>query len=119
MNLHLPSSGSLIEALLNNLGNTVADADGGTLVAAVSETQLDQALDAMKRGDIEYVILEDGDAFLQAAGEGDGPYVVQFTPGSEQNLIDLRGGATAATVRDVFRSFLRGEVGWRIRYPWG
>ena len=118
MNLRIPGSGSVLEALLDNLGNTVADAVGGRLVSSVSEAQLDQALDALARGDIEYVILEDGDAFLQAAGEGDGPYVLQFTPGSGQDLIDLRGGANADTMRDIFRRYRGGDSDWRIRYSW-
>ena len=119
MNLRLPGSGSILEALLDNLGNTVADAVGGTTVPSVSEAQVDQALEALTSGEIEYVILEDGEAFLQAAGEGNGPYVVQFTPGSDQDLMDLRDGANAATIRDIFRRYLRGDPAWRIRYSWG
>ena len=45
--------------------------------------QLDEALSALTRGDVEYLILEEGDCFLQVAGEGDGPYQVQRSDGGD------------------------------------
>ena len=50
------------------------------------------ALDAMTRGEIEYVILEEGDEFLQAAGDGAGPYALQFSPASGDGLEEVGGG---------------------------
>jgi hypothetical protein len=114
MNLRLPGSGSMFEALLDSPGRTVADLTGATVVSSVSEEQLARALDALERGEIEYVILEDGEAFLQAAGEGAGPYAVQFSPGSGGDLIEIGRAADAAAMRETLRRYRRGDPAWRI-----
>ena len=89
--MRLPDSGSLIGSIVNGLGHTTADGTG-VAVDGVTEAQLVDALDAMTRGEIEYVILEEGDEFLQAAGDGAGPYALQFSPASGDGLEEVRGG---------------------------
>ena len=76
MILRLPESGSLVASLLSGL-DQVSGSAGGDTVDDVSPEQLDEALAAMRRGEIEYVIVEDGDDFIQAAGDGEGPYQVR------------------------------------------
>ena len=67
----------------------------------VSEAMLIEALDAMARGDIEYVILEEGEAFLQAAGSGDSVYQVQYRKSEAEPLIEMSGSIDSQTVRRV------------------
>jgi hypothetical protein len=114
MDLRLPGSGSMLEVLLDNLGKTAADPTGASVVSSVSEEQLERALDALERGEIEYIILEDGEAFLQAAGDGAGPYAVQFSPGTGQDLIEISAGADVNTMRETLRRYRRGDPAWRI-----
>jgi hypothetical protein len=110
MNLRTPGSGGVLESLLNGLGRTASSGDDWTL-EGVSEAQLAEALDAMQRGDIEYVILEHGDDFLQTAGEGDGPYALEFN--SAGNMEEIRGGADATTMRAALFAYRRGDPAWR------
>lgn len=95
MNLRLPGSGSMFEALLDSFGRTAADLTGANVVSSVSEEQLDRALDAL--------------AFLQAAGAGAGPYAVQFCPGSGGDLIEIGRAADAAAMRETLRRYRRGD----------
>jgi len=115
VNLRLPESGSLLESLLSGLGKTVAEGTGDT-VADVTAAQVTQALDALVRGDVEYVILEDGDAFLQAAG--DGPFMLQHNNGDGSPMIAVSGGVDEKAMRAAFASYLRGDAGWRTAGAW-
>jgi hypothetical protein len=118
MDLRLPSSGGLIESLLDGLGRSASDSAGGTIVSGVTAPQLDQALDALRQGHIEYVILEHGDTFLQAAGEGDGPYHVQFSPGPAGPMLEIRGGVRAERMRSILREYLQSRDFWRTGPEW-
>ena len=111
MNLRLPDSGSLFGALLDGLGQTSEFNSGDQAIASVTAAQLDEALAAMTRGDIEYVVIEDGDRFLQAAGDGDGPYDVQVDDGSG-TLREITGGTDATTMRRVMHAYLAGDASW-------
>jgi len=117
MLMRLPESGSLAASLLSSLGRTVADGTG-IAVDGVGEAQLADALAALSRGDIEYVILEAGDEFVQAAGEGDGPYALQFSPASGDGLQEVPGGVVAAAVRDALKAYRRGDPAWRRPFQW-
>ena len=124
MFMRLPDSGSLLGSIVNGLGHTVADGNG-IAIDAVTEAQLGEALTAMASGDLEYVILEDGDAFVQAAGDGAGPYALQFSPavgprhGGSPRRRDRRGDARRAPRLSPRRPGLAqpvrvvGDVGWR------
>jgi hypothetical protein len=111
MLMRLPESGSVIGSIAGGLGRTTMDGTG-IAVDAVTEPQLGDALDAMARGDIEYVILEDGDAFVQAAGDGAGPYALQLSPGSGDGLQEVRGGVGGETMRGVLLAYRRGDPAW-------
>jgi hypothetical protein len=87
-------------------------------IDAVSEAQLVDALDAMTRGDIEYVILESGDDFLQAAGDGAGPYALQFSQGTAGVMEEVRGPVDAFAVRAVLVAYHRGDPRWRGSHEW-
>lgn len=118
MNLRLPESGSLVESLLGRLGASPNDPASGTVVEHVSEADITAALDALVRADIEFVILEHGDEFLQAAGAGTGPYALQFSPDATGSLQEVPGGVDAETMRSAVMAYGRGEAGWRGGLGW-
>ena len=97
--------------MLDGLGTPSYSAAGDLSIAGVTDAQLDDALAALSRGDIEYVILEDDDHFLQAAGEGDGPYQVQRSDGGE-TMHEIVGGITGTAMRQLLHDYLRGDARW-------
>ena len=117
MLLRLPESGSLLATLVNGLGRTIADGEG-VAIEDVAEGQLVEALSALSRGEIEYVILEEGDEFVQAAGEGTGPYALQCNPAGGAGLQDVPGGVSEAAMREALLAYRRGEAGWRRAFQW-
>jgi hypothetical protein len=117
MLMRLPDSGSLLGSIVNGLGHTVADGNG-IAIDAVSEAQLGEALTAMASGDLEYVILEDGAAFVQAAGEGAGPYALQYNPASGVGMEEVAGGVTEGAMRVALLAYRRGDPGWRSPFEW-
>lgn len=110
MDLRWPESGSLLDALFSEVSASTQTGAGS--LAGVTPAQLDEALLSLQRGDIEFVILEDGPAFMQAAGAGDGPYQVQVTLDGD-TLHDLQGEVDAATMARVLRAYLHGDARWR------
>lgn len=118
MVMRLPGSGTLLESLLNGLGQPAVPTDSGTSVDAVSEAQLKEALNSLAHGEIEFVILEDGPAFLQAAGEGDGPYAVEHCENEGAPLTGIDGGVDRATAERVMLAFRRGDAAWRLSHSW-
>ncbi len=117
MFMRLPESGSLIGSIVTGLGRTVVDGNG-IAVDAVTEAQLVEALVAMAAGELEYVILEDGDEFLQAAGDGGGPYALQFNPASGDGLLEVQGGVSDAAMRTALLAYRRGDRAWRSPFRW-
>jgi hypothetical protein len=118
MNLRLPASGLLLESLLGRLGASPMDAAGATTVERPTEAQIVEAIEAMAQGHIECVILEDGDRFLQAAGDGAGPYVLQYSPGGMEAMLQVPGGVDAGMMRTVLLAYARGDLGWRGALGW-
>jgi hypothetical protein len=118
VNLRLPASGSLLESLLNHLGRAPNDPSGDVKVEGVTEAHTVDALDALERGDIEYMILEHGDEFLQAAGTGDGPYALQVGSTATETMFEVRGGVDRITMRRVLLGYRSGDAGWRGSLAW-
>jgi hypothetical protein len=116
MLMRLPDSGSLLGSIVNGLGHTTADGSG-IAIDAVGAAQLAEALTAMASGDLEYVILEDGGAFVQAAGEGTGPYALQFSPASGL-MEEVPGGVTDDAMRGALLAYRRGDPSWRRPFSW-
>ena len=118
MNLRLPASGSLVEVLFDRLAASPTDPTGSTPIENVTDADVLSAIDAMQRGDIEYVILENGDEFLQAAGEGNGPYALEVSTDTAGLMVGVRGGVDAETMRKVFLAYLRRDPAWRGALEW-
>jgi hypothetical protein len=65
----------------------------------------------------EFIILEaDADTFLQAGGEGDGPYTLEYKEAGKQ--FRAVGELTKHEVKEAFLDYLRGSSGWRTRHEW-
>jgi hypothetical protein len=95
------------------------DGAGDTTLEDVSELELIAALDSMARGNIEYVIIENGDEFLQTAGEGAGPYAIELRSDSGDHMLHVPGGVDVETMRAVLLAYRRGDLGWRGALEWG
>jgi hypothetical protein len=115
--MRLPESGSLLATLASGLGRSIADGEG-VAVDGVAEAELATALSALSRGEIEYVILEDEHEFVQAAGEGAGPYALQFNPAGGTGLQDVPGGVSEAAMREALLAYRRGDTAWRRPFQW-
>jgi hypothetical protein len=114
--MRIPGSGSILESVLNGFGTDAVGGDDAA-VDAVNDVQLLHAIDAMSQGDIEYVIIENGNEFVQAAGAGDGPFALEFSPASGA-MQEVRGGVDVDTVRVVLLAYLHGDAAWRRRCAW-
>lgn len=73
--------------------------------------------DDLLRG--EYVILTapNGD-FMQAAGDDDGPYVLEHRTVETGVHIQSVGEYTKEEIRNAFLAFLRGDESWREGFEW-
>ena len=69
--------------------------------------ELDSAIDAMAAGDQEYVGVEEGDTFVQAAGLDDEYVLERWSDGS---MRAQRPSATLAEVREAMHRFLAGDL---------
>jgi hypothetical protein len=121
VNLRVPAASSLLDLLLDARAwgaSPPPDAGSGQVVENVTEDQFAQALNALEAGHIELVILEDGEEFLQIAGEGEGPYALQFGPGAPQEMLVVPKGVTRDSAGTAMSSFLRGDGEWREIGVW-
>jgi len=65
----------------------------------------------------EFVILEaDENTFLQAGGEGDGPYTLEYKERGKQ--FQCVRQLTKQEVKDAFLDYIRGGSGWRTKNEW-
>jgi hypothetical protein len=67
----------------------------------------------------EYVILTGPDgSYIQAAGEGDGPYTLEYRNSAEGINYRADTEPTKQQVREAFLQFLRGDTAWRTSRQW-
>ncbi len=67
----------------------------------------------------EYIILTAPDgSFMQAAGEGKGPYVVEHRDGRSGGHFVAQGEFSKEEVRTAFLQYLRGDESWRAGNDW-
>jgi hypothetical protein len=118
MIMRLPDSGSWLGALLSGLSQTPGGSPDNTTIDNVSEAQLNDALAALARGEIEFVILEQDDAFLQAAGDDDGPYQVEYRPSANEAMVEIAGGVDRQTAQQLLSAYARGDSNWQSSHRW-
>lgn len=112
--MRIPGGFSLFESLLASDDQFVARL--GNEIPDVSEGDLDLALEALRRGDIEFITLIDGDEMTQAAGEGDGPYYLEHQPTPDGPLTSV-DNAPFEVVAVTLRSYRAGDDGWKKVLP--
>ena len=67
----------------------------------------------------EFVILTaPNGSFIQAAGEGDGPYVLEYRDEISGDHKVAQADLTKTQVQDAFLSYLHGDDVWRSRWEW-
>lgn len=86
-----------------------------------SEHDVRQAFDALEKGWIEFVILEEDHSglYIQTAGSADEGYVVEYNDGSDQwQWRATDGNLAAARILDTFLMFRRGDIDWKNQFTW-
>jgi hypothetical protein len=117
MNLTVPSGSPFMDSLLDM--SNVADGVSGSLIQNVTEQQVLDALAALGRGDIEFVILNDGNRFMQAAGDARSGYILEYNEGSAKEQFR----ATIRTISDAdltaaFRAYFQNDPTWKTLFSW-
>jgi hypothetical protein len=110
MELHLPGGSSWFSTFVESRdAHQHSDAD---VLDDVSADDLAAALDALRRGDVEFVTLVDGEEFAQAAGDGEGPYQLEHHDGTGGDPTAV-ADAPYDLVVDVLGRYLAGDDSWR------
>lgn len=94
---------------------------GGAVASeAVTEEELQQAFsEEMDGARGEFLILADeGGGFIQAAGEGDGPYVLEYRDPEQEKNCCARQEVGRDEARAAFIDYLRGGTQWREAHEW-
>jgi hypothetical protein len=67
----------------------------------------------------EFVILSEADeVYIQAAGEGDGPYTLEYRDGGHDRHYECTYQLDKAMVEWVFLKYLRHDETWRTQLEW-
>ena len=68
----------------------------------------------------EFIILSQNDEnlYLQAAGEGDENYVLEYRGGSEEQHFRASTLLSKNDVKEAFLDYLQGGTQWRERWTW-
>lgn len=118
MELRVPGSAGLLSILAIDASDLARTPGGDDAIADVTAAQLDQAIDAMVQGHIEYVALHHGPTFLQTAGDGDGPYELELHHHGVDGFDHVRGGVNADAMRAALHGFRSQDRAWSAPYPW-
>jgi hypothetical protein len=95
--------------------------EGGHAVTPnATEDDLIDALAALERGDVEYVILEDPAprTFMQAAGDARSGYVLEYNDAQDDLLMHAQGNLPGARVTEALTAFLNRDPSWRTMFVW-
>ena len=114
----MPRGTSLLDSLLRDTTTPAGLVGGDAAIADVSAAQLDESIAALERGDIEYLGLHAGEAFVQVAGEGIGPYQLEVSPGRVEDQVQVPGGTTIDGVRHALHGYLAGDPTWTEAFAW-
>ena len=84
----------------------------------VSEAELIRAFED-DRGRGEFIILSQRDqVFLQAAGEQEGPYHLEYRDGDDAHHFRCRRDLSKSEVQSAFLKYLREDGSWRSDFEW-
>jgi len=79
---------------------------------------LRELLAALAKGWIEYVGLHEEPIFLQIAGDGDGPYMIQYSPGDPSAMMHVPSGGSLAQATSAMERVLARDPGWHAGLVW-
>ncbi len=67
----------------------------------------------------EFLILSrSGQEYLQAYGEGDGPFQLEYRDGEEARHFRAKDDLTKEKVKTCFLLYFRGDPAWKSPYDW-
>jgi len=70
-------------------------------------------------GSDEFAILaQEGEVYIQAAGEGDGPYVLEYRNGGADSHFECAPTLTKAEVESAFMKYFRDDRSWMTDHEW-
>ncbi len=118
MELRVPSGGSIFDVFGADALSSVSGVGTDAAIAAVTPAQLDDALGALERGAIEYVVLADDPTFVQVAGSGSGPYQLEYNPGQVEHQVRVPEGVGISDVHLVLHAYLAGNPAWAQSFTW-
>ena len=91
----------------NKIAHKEADAD--ELVAAFVDD----------RGRGEFIILSQSDhVYIQASGDDDGPYVLEYREGDEANHFQCPDDLSKAQIQAAFVKYLQADESWKSDFSW-
>lgn len=86
--------------------------------AQASEADIRAAF-ADDQGRGEFIILSQALHFyMQACGEGDGPYTVEYSDGGEDRHFQCPRDMNKSEVESAFLKYLKGDAGWQTDLEW-
>jgi hypothetical protein len=86
--------------------------------AAVTEEQLGEAFrDDAGRGEC-IILSQQPDVFIQASGEDDGPYVMEYRDQDDDHHFRADTDLSKADVLRAFLWYLARDERWRTDFPW-
>ena len=87
-------------------------------ISNVTEHQLRQIFEDAE-GIGEFVILSQGpETYIQAAGDGDGPYCLEYRDGGADRHFEASGDFTKKDVQKAFLWYLAGDPRWQTGFSW-
>ena len=67
----------------------------------------------------EFVILSEADQmFIQASGEGDGPYTLEYREGGDDRHFQCARDVKKTEVEAAFLKYLRRDAAWKTDFQW-
>ncbi len=84
----------------------------------INEQQLRQMFDNDERRG-EFVILsQEPEVYMQASGDGDGPYCLEYRDGDGDHHFSAAGELRKEDVLRAFLWYLTGDARWRSEFSW-
>jgi len=92
--------------------------EGAISSAYAEESDIRKAFsDDQGRGD--FIILSVADeVYIQASGEGDGPYTLEYREGGENRHYQCTRDVTKTEVESVFLKYLKQDITWITDFQW-
>lgn len=117
MEIHIPSGGSFLDTLFKT--NEIYGGDADNVIPDADEKKLRDTLAAFERGDCEYIILQDDNRFLQAAGDIKSGYALEYNDGSDSfQFRATNRNISNDDLTSAFVSYLNGDASWRGKFTW-